>query len=421
MRNTVNRLLFILVLSTSNTVWSNTEMSLRVATFNVSMTGDNYTAPGEAVTGNELFEQLATGTHQQIRTIAETIQRVRPDILLLNEFDFSADPARGVDAFRRRFLLQSRQGADAIDYPYYYLAPVNAGIDSGFDLDGDGIASGRGQDALGYGLYPGQYGMLLLSRYPIEHGAARTFQQLLWRDMPGNLLVDIRDSEGSPWYTEAMQQVLRLSSKSHWDIPVRVNGQLLRILASHPTPPVFDGPENRNGKRNHDEIRFWVDYLDGGVSANYIRDDAGGAGGLRGNRFIILGDLNASPVEGDAWPAAIDSLLNHPQVNATVVPTSAGGRENQPDNPHAASHTADFKLRVDYVLPSVTGLRATAAGVFWPAAGDPLARLAKDRHSSSDHRLVWMDLVLEKIPVTARDTGDTGDSPEDMSPGQTGY
>lgn len=416
MRNTATGLLFILAFSTSSTVWSNTGMSLRVATFNVSMTGDNYTVPGGTTTGDELFEQLAAGSHRQIQTIAETIQRVRPDILLLNEFDFSADPARGVDAFRRHFLLHSRQGADAIDYPYYYVGPVNTGIDSGFDLDRDGIASGRGQDAFGYGLYPGHYGMLLLSRYPIGHSAVRTFQQLLWRDMPGNLLADIRDSEGTPWYTEAMQQVLRLSSKSHWDIPVRVNGQVLHILASHPTPPVFDGPENRNGKRNHDEIRFWVDYLDGGAGASYIRDDAGGSGGLRGHRFVIAGDLNASPVEGDATTAAISGLLNHPLVNAAPVPTSVGGQENQPGNPHAASHTASFKLRVDYVLPSVAGLQVTGAGVFWPPAGDPQARLTEDRRSSSDHRLVWVDLVLGEIPVATRGPRDAGALPEDVSP-----
>ncbi len=55
----------------------------------------------------------------------------------------------------------------------------------------------------------------------------------------------------------------------------------LHLLASHPTPPAFDGPEDRNGRRNHDEIRFWNDYLDR-AEIGYIRDDAGLAGGLRG-------------------------------------------------------------------------------------------------------------------------------------------
>jgi len=56
---------------------------------------------------------------------------------------------------------------------------------------------------------------------------------------------------------------MRLSSKSHWDVPVNTPNGPLHIYASHPTPPVFDGPEDRNGLRNADEIRFWSLYLNG--------------------------------------------------------------------------------------------------------------------------------------------------------------
>ena len=48
---------------------------------------------------------------------------------------------------------------------------------------------------------------------------------------------------------------VRLSSTSHWGVPVDVDGSTVRFLVSHPTPPVFDGAEDRNGTRNHDEIR----------------------------------------------------------------------------------------------------------------------------------------------------------------------
>jgi hypothetical protein len=70
--------------------------------------------------------------------------------------------------------------------------------------------------------------------------------------------------------------------------------------------------------------------------------------------------------------------------------------------------TADWRdepgpgnMRVDYVLPS-TGLTITGSGIFWPQANSPLARLiAKDptggrRHASSDHRLVWVDVMPER-------------------------
>ena len=59
-------------------------------------------------------------------------------------------------------------------------------------------------------------------------------------------------------------EVVRLSSKSHWDVPVKVGGHTVHVLASHPTPPTFDGEEDRNGRRNHDEIRFWADYVSPG-------------------------------------------------------------------------------------------------------------------------------------------------------------
>lgn len=368
--------------------------TLRVATFNVSMESSNYLPRGQTPSGDELRRALRDD-HPQIRNIAEIIQRLRPDILLLNEFDYRADPADHVEPFLREFLAVGQNGQAPIDYPYYYQAPVNTGVDSGLDLDGDGVASGTGQDAFGYGLYPGQYGMLLLSRHPIDRGALRSFQRFLWRDMPGNLLEDMPGDDGQPFYPPPAQAQLRLSSKSHWDIPVEVDGRRVHVLASHPTPPVFDGPEDRNGRRNHDEIRFWVDYLSG-EGADYVYDDAGHRGGLSGERFVILGDLNASPDEGDARRGAIAALVGHARVASPLAPSSEGGQRARRDNPLAATHTALWGLRADYVLPSRDGWRVEDSGVFWPAPGDPLHRLVADRRASSDHRLVWVDLSLSE-------------------------
>ena len=38
---------------------------------------------------------------------------------------------------------------------------------SGFDLNNDGVVGG-GDDAFGFGLFPGQYGMVVLSKHPIQ-------------------------------------------------------------------------------------------------------------------------------------------------------------------------------------------------------------------------------------------------------------
>jgi hypothetical protein len=368
--------------------------TLRVATFNVSMEAGNYLTNETTPTGNELFALLAKGENQQIRNIAAIIQNVRPDIILLNEFDYTANDEQGVKAFINHYLKVAQKNAKAINYPYYYTAPVNTGLDSGFDLNNDGVASGTGDDAFGFGLYPGQYGMAILSRFPIDKNAIRTFQHFLWKDMPNNLMTTIKDAHGQDWFSEQAQQALRLSSKSHWDVPVLVNGETLHILASHPTPPVFDGPENRNGKRNHDEVRFWNDYLNSSVSS-YIYDDKGNYGGLKlPSRFVILGDLNSSAINGDSMKEAITALVYSPLV-IQVTPLSAGGRLHKPNEQSASSFTAEWGMRADYVLPSKYATKLIDCGVFWPTADSTLASLVTDRQASSDHRLVWVDIGFE--------------------------
>ena len=368
--------------------------ALRVATFNVSMEATNYLADGEQASGQELFKQLENGNNSQIGNIAEIIQRVRPDVILLNEFDYNADTNKGLLAFIKRYLnVAQHEETQAIDYPYFYTAPVNTGVDSGLDLDKDGIASGKGGDAFGFGFFPGHYGMALLSKYPIDVSSIRSFQHFLWKDMPGGLLDTIKDENAQPWYAKPAKNIFRLSSKSHWDLPIKIGDKVLHILASHPTPPVFDGPEDRNGKRNHDEVRFWLDYIVGGDTGSYIYDDNKQYGGLGNAPFVIVGDLNSSPDEGDAYKEAITALLDHPRVNNGVKPSSVGAKYHRIDNARAEFHTADWGLRADYVLPSMS-LQAIDSGVFWPSSEHPTYRLVQDRSLSSDHRLVWVDMQL---------------------------
>lgn len=372
--------------------------TLRVATFNLSL--------NRAVAG-ELEADLASGDDQQAQTVAEIIQRANPDIVLLNEFDYVPD-GRAADLFRDNYLEVSQGGADPVDYPYAFVAPSNTGVPSGFDLNNNGVVGG-GDDAFGFGAFEGQYGMAILSKYPIDTEAVRTFQQFLWKDMPGALLPDDpATAEPADWYSADELEVLRLSSKSHWDVPVDVDGTTVHVLASHPTPPTFDGPEDRNGLRNHDEIRFWADYVTPGKPSRYITDDAGATGGLNpSERFVIVGDQNADPLDGDSVDAAIGQLLGHKRI-VDPLPSSEGAAEasvlqggaNTTHRGDARLDTADFadgapgNLRADYVLPS-RKLDVAGAGVFWPVQADPLSQLTGTfPFPSSDHRLVWVDLEL---------------------------
>ncbi|MEM1265880.1 MAG: endonuclease/exonuclease/phosphatase family protein [Pseudomonadota bacterium] len=353
--------------------------TLRVATFNASL---SRSAPGL------LVADLIDGDDPQIGAVVATVAEVAPDILLLNEVDYDAG---GLAAG----LLQEALSSAGIDFPHRFLAPVNAGVPSGLDINGDGDPTGPA-DAFGYGRFPGQYGMLVLSRFPIDADGSATFQTLLWRDLPGASLPEV---EGEPFPSAAAHEAMRLSSKSHWDILVEAPGQPVRLLASHPTPPVFDGPEDLNGLRNRDEVRLWTLYLDGHtLAADH------GPHRWDGTPVIVLGDLNADPIDGDGRHEAIEALLTHrevqdpqPESAGALAAAAADGGRNARHLGDPAHDTADWNddrgpgnLRADYVLPSAA-FTVTGAGVFWPAPDQSGAELL----DASDHRLVWVDLDIE--------------------------
>lgn len=381
-------------------------MSIRFASFNAFLNREKE---------GQLVQDLSTPEDVQAQAVAEIVQRVNPDVLLLKEFDYDA-AGRAAQLFQQNYLGVSHNGSNPVNYPYVYFTEFNTGMPSGMDLNHDGIVSSTpgdrayGGDAFGFGAFPGQYGMMLFSKYPILSDRVRTFQKFLWKDMPGAVLPDNPATAGNgDWYSPEELAVLRLSSKNHWDVPIDINGTVIHVLASHPTPPVFDGPEDRNGRRNHDEIRLWADYItpDRG---NYLVDDAGNRGGIGSENFVIMGDLNADPVDGDAYPGAIAQLLDHPLVNAQMPPTSEGGRQAALAKPLGTRiapsqqglperRTSLFpggnSYRLDYVLPSVR-LNILRSAVFWPTATDPLRRLVGegDPVVSSDHRLVWVDIEV---------------------------
>jgi hypothetical protein len=361
------------------------------------------------------LDERGHGCNTQAIAAANIIRRVEPDVLILNEIDhdYESDPtdlALNARRFRDAYLTGEQA---SLDLPYAFAAPSNTGLLSGLDLDGDGhVATDEdrgtrvhGNDSFGYGTYPGEYSMAVLSRFPILEQDVRTFQKLLWKDLPGHHVP-------RGLFPDEVLQVFRLSSKSHWDVPIDVGGERLHLFLSHPTPQGFDGEEDRNGRRNFDEIKFWADYLDSGES---LTDDQGARGGFRSSQpFVIAGDLNAAPLvtgqEGNGsfrvsvydGMAAIDQLLGHPRIwDSGPFVTSRGGLAHKvetaraPGPPgYAERSTSVFGpgARIDYILPS-EDLEIVAGGVFWPTAEEDEdgARWADE---ASDHRLVWLDLVV---------------------------
>ncbi len=354
---------------------SSAAKSLRIATYNVSLYGRS---------AGQLSSRIASGKDRQAKALAAVIQTVRPDILLLNEIDYEAD-SQVVKTFTKQYLEVSQHELQPIEYPYVYGAPSNTGIDSNFDLNANGKQH-EPDDSWGYGAYPGQYAFAILSRYPMDETSVRTFQNYRWSQLPGALEPTVPDTK-QPFFETQVWQQLRLSSKNHVDVSVDVNGHTVHVLASHPTPPVFDGPEDRNGCRNHDEIIFWKHYIENNSA---LVDDKGLAGGLAADAtFVILGDLNSDPNFGDSRADAIRSLLTHPRIRASQ-PRRSG--VDQSAKEAEAFDTAAFsagEARVDYVLPSAE-VDIVKSQVFWPAPGES----NEPWIHASDHRMVWIDVIL---------------------------
>lgn len=316
-----------------------------------------------------LLRDFQTGTSPQIAAVAEVLAAVRPDILIL----------QGVDHDLDLLALQALRDKIAEDggprYVHLFAPRPNSGMATRLDMDGDGRRGGP-RDAQGYGEFSGQGGMALLSRYPLDHAGAQDFSAFLWRDLPGALL-PLRG--GTPFPSEAAQAVQRLSSNGHWVVPVILPSGPLHVMTFHATPPVFDGPEDANGRRNHDEIRFWQLYLDGAF------------GTPPEERFVLMGDANLDPDASEGRREAIRDMLTDPRL-----------QDPRPMRPGLGTKTARIATvdwpppgpgprRVSYILPS-RDLSVTGAGVHWPPEGTPEGDRAA---MASPHRLVWVDLMLD--------------------------
>lgn len=342
--------------------WAQAE-PLRIATFNTGLERDG---PGL------LLRDILRGDDPQVRSVVKVLAKAAPDIVAL----------QGVDHDHHMRTLRALRDAIAgtgPDYPYMFASAPNAGMATGLDMDGDGRLA-RGADAQGYGRFSGQGGMAILSRYPIDSAGVRDLSGLLWRDVPGALLPTVG---GQPFPSVEAQSIQRLSSVGHWIVPIKAPGGLVHLMPFHAAPHVFDGPEDRNGRRNHDEIRLWQHVLDGRF------------GPAPQERFVILGGATIDPVDGGGRKQAIRALLIDPRLHdpRPLRPGPVSPNPSQQGDAHL--HTVDWPtpgpgpLRVDYVLPSADWAVVDAA-VHWPPAG-------ADGHeaaiTASTHRLVWVDLA----------------------------
>ncbi|MFN7222535.1 MAG: endonuclease/exonuclease/phosphatase family protein [Paracoccaceae bacterium] len=263
-----------------------------------------------------LLRDIKTGTAPDIHAASTAIGELDADIVVLSGFDYDAGD----------LALSALNASLPVPYPHFVALRPNTGIPSGFDLDGNG-RSDEARDAIAYGRFPGEGGMAILSRLPIDAAHSTDHSAMLWRDLPGALL---------PPMPDGALDVLRLSSTGHHDTAVTLpDGRSLHLLTWHATPPAYDGPEDRNGKRNHDEAAFWLHLMNSPEAPT--------------TPFVLLGQANVDPEKGDGNPAALRDLLGDPRLQDPLP-----------------GDTVDYggtlgSLRVTYILPSV-GITVTAAG-----------------------------------------------------------
>ncbi|KIN62564.1 Endonuclease/exonuclease/phosphatase [Sulfitobacter noctilucicola] len=308
---------------------------LRVATFNTEL---GRKGPGL------LLRDVLADKDPQLAAVLGQITNAKPDLLVLQGVDYDLH-LTALTAFSASLAKKGHE------MPYHFSAKPNAGLMTDLDLDGDGKLGGAG-DAQGYGRFYGQGSMAVLSRYPIISEDVTDFSGLLWRDLPDAILPEKNDE---PFPSTEALAIQRLSSHGHWSVPVRhPTLGVVTLLTYHASPPVFDGPEDRNGKRNHDETAFWYQHLEGIIGTPPTA------------RFVLLGDSNLDPERGNGRGEAMRRLLDHPRLQDPL-----------PKRP-TVNWDQTGPMRVDYILPSSDWIIEDAQIVADPAA--------------SRHSLVWVDL-----------------------------
>lgn len=356
--------------------------ALRVATFDAELSRKQ---PGQ------LFEELSAPGTDDATDVARVVQTVRPDVLVLTGIDTDAGD-NVAKAFNANYFAVGGDDHTGITYPYRYTAQSNAGVESGADLDRNGVIGGAG-DALGHGDFPGQSSMIVYSKYPMDTDNIRDFTSLPWKSMP--------DSSMPESFTDLERDILPLASVSHWDVPIEVDGETLHVLASS----AADASQNAYDRaRNHDQIRFWQDYVE--TDADYILDHRGNRGPLDDDAtFVIAGSLKADPQgDGPADSKAISNLLDSDAITdpepTTTLASSAlrnavlsGGGQSQYDTAPTPTNTSQT-YRADYVLVS-SGQAITDSGVLETGEQADSANGLLGMHSNDGaHQMVWADIAL---------------------------
>lgn len=279
-----------------------------------------------------MLRDLQSGRDAQVEAALVLIAAADADVLLLMDVDWDYGGA-GVAA------LQARLAEAGQSYPEVVALRPNSGVPSGVDLDGDGTDY-EARDALGYGWFTGDSGLAVLSRYPL--GPVEDLSDVPWQAGPEVL-------------PPAARGIVPLATTAQWVVPLRLPGAEITLITMAAGTPVFDGPEDRNGLRNRDELTLVAELVDAA------------------KRPLVMGRANQDPAGGEGHGAALRRLLDHP-----------GLRDAVPKGEDGSVATVEWRsvgpMRVDYVLPP-RAARITGSGTLHDETAGPA-------------RLVWVEVAL---------------------------
>jgi hypothetical protein len=343
--------------------------------------------------------KIVAASDAQVTAAAEVIARFAPDIVSINElqYDMVNVPTSGLPGapyakaggFQGgaenavRLAAHVTKAAADVTYPHTLITRGN----SGYYWEGDDL--GQSSYVLrGWGEWPGRFNTAVLSRYPILENEVRVIHDIPWKSLPETSIDKMKQAEGID-----VPDGFPIFEKSLNIVPVDLGDRVLYLVLLHTVSPAFDPI---NPYRNFDELRALRLFLDGALpGVEPLSADA---------RFVILGDLNADPDDGDGLAGAIEQLVNHPSVVAWYPAghgtKGANGQLNtyvsgcgKDDGTTVTDPTKKFQMQLDYILPGKTIGQPKAGEVFWPdhvASPEDWAL----RCTASDHALLYADLEL---------------------------
>lgn len=344
------------------------------------------------------------GKNTQLKAATNIVKSLSPDILSINEmqYDLPNIPNKKyqTEGQNPEFLAK----IFGIDFKSTAFYPANTGTNSK-PKNGEYILHPTAEDRAHYadlvnfGLFPGQYSMAGIFKYPIKR--IKNYSQLPWKSFNRNLdLSKYTDGNGNP-----LPKNMSLFDKNFIDVTLDVDGKNVHVILFHTVPAFgFGNKKTPNFERNKDQIKFLSWYLTAEKTEYGITP-------IKDKTFIAMGDWNVDPASKNPGALPLKKLLDQftPFIKERVI--TYRGQNFKPNG---------WTAQLDYILFS-KDIKIKNAGVYDPPSKfqdlgcgdintkvpndmilvktekDCKALVSKDYHellTASDHLPLWAEIEI---------------------------